>query len=186
MPKVHFISKSVCQPGALGSRLDRLTAGCRGGVCGNGDISCMVHLAGGIKLGIIGRFRVVTYSVAWRGSIAIGDGETSGAGAGPAGVVGATSGGNGGNGNIGGIVHAGGRVVASLMRRSRSTGQDGSGEVIGVNFRRKHQLRSVTRPDTSTLTWYWSCCLTSTTVPVWSHLFGCGPGVMGQVLARDY
>ena len=91
---------------------------------------------------------------------------------GPAGVVGPTS---GGNGNIGWIVRGGGGIEANLVPKSISIDRGGSGEVIGVNFRRKRRLRSVTRPDPSTLTWYWSCCLTSTTVPVWSHLFGSCP-----------
>ena len=81
----------------------------------------------------------------------------------------------GGDSNIGVIVRGGGGVGAILMPRSTSIGRGGSGEVIDVNFRRKRRLRSVTRPDPSTLTWYWSCCLTSTTVPVRSHLFGCCP-----------
>ena len=93
-----------------------------------------------------------------------GDGGDGGVG-GDAGV--------GGNGDISGIVRGG--VVSSLMPISASICRGGSGEVIGVNFRRKRRLRSVTRPDPSTLIWYWSCCLTSTTVPVRSHLFGCCP-----------
>ena len=35
--------------------------------------------------------------------------------------------------------------------------------------------RSVTRPDPSTRTTYWSNCRTSTTIPVRSHLVGFGP-----------
>ena len=71
----------------------------------------------------------------------------SGAGAGPAGVVGAKS---GGDSNVDGIVSGGGGVRASLLPRSISIGCGGSGEMIGVNFRRKRRLRSVTRPDPST------------------------------------
>ena len=87
--------------------------------------------------------------------------------------MGATSGGDGScDGNIGGIARGGGGVWASdsLVPRSTSIDRGGSGQVIGVNFRWKRRLRSVTRPDPSTLIWYWSCCLTSTTVPVRSHL----------------
>ena len=43
-------------------------------------------------------------------------------------------------------------------------------------YRRKYFLsRSVTRPDPSTRTTYWSNCRTSTAIPVRSHLVGCGP-----------
>ena len=123
----------------------------------------------------------------------------SGAGAGPAGVVGAMS---GGDCNVDGIVRGGGGVRASLLPRSISIGCGSSGEMIGVNFCRKRRLRSVTRPDPSTLIWYWSCCLTSTTVPVRSHFFrvlsslvldadivthcqcGQAPGVFAPVLMR--
>ena len=176
----------MCQVGALGSRLERLTAGSGGALGGSGDVGSIVRLAGGIELRIIGRLGVAMSSVGWCDGVvtavwATADGEprdgawraTSGAEAGPAGVVGSTT---GGDGNIGGIVSGVIRVVgASLIPRSTSIGRSGSGEVNGVNFRRKRRLRSVMRPDLSTLTWYWSCCLTSTTVPVRSHLFGCCP-----------
>ena len=42
-------------------------------------------------------------------------------------------------------------------------------------WRRCFLLRSVTRPDPSTRMTYWSYCRTSTTIPVRSHLVGCGP-----------
>ena len=176
----------MCQVGALGSRLERLTAGSGDALGGNGDVGSILRLAGGIELGIIGRLGVAMSSVGWCNGVvtavgATGNGEprdgawraTSGAGSGPAGVMGSTT---GGEGNIGGIVSGVIRVVGgSLIPRSTSIGRGGSGEVNGVNFRRKRRLRSVMRPDPSTLTWYWSCCLTSTTVPVRSHLFGCCP-----------
>ena len=158
----------------------------RGALGGNGDVGNIVRLASGIELGIIGRLGVAMSSVGWCDGVvtavgASGDGgrrdgawrATSGAGAGPAGVVGSMA---GGDGNIGGIVSGVTRVVgASLIPRPISIGRGGSGEVHGVNFLRKRRLRSVMRPDPSTLTWYWSCCLTSTTVPVLPHLFGCCP-----------
>ena len=137
----------MCQVGALGSRLERLTAGSGGALGGNGDVGSILRLAGGIELGIIGRLRVAMSSVGWCDgvvtAIATGDGEprdgawraTSGAGAGPAGVMGSTT---GGEGNIGGIVSGVIRVVgASLIPRSTSIGRGGSGEVNGVNFHRK-------------------------------------------------
>ena len=47
--------------------------------------------------------------------------------------------------------------------------------MCGVYRRRDFLLRSVTRPAPSTRTTYWSNCRTSTTIPVRSHLVGCGP-----------
>ena len=55
----------MCQPGALDSRLERLTAGSGGTMGGNGDVSGMMRLAGGIELGIIGRLGVAMSSVGW-------------------------------------------------------------------------------------------------------------------------
>ena len=111
----------MCQVGALGSRLERLTAGSGGAFAGN--VGSIVRLAGGIELGIIGRLGVAMSSVGWCDGVvtavgATGDGEprdgawraTSGVGAGPAGVVGSTT---GGDGNIGGIVSGVIRVVLS-------------------------------------------------------------------------
>ena len=113
----------MCQVGALGSRLERLTAGSGGAFGGNGDVGSIVRLAGGIELGIIGRLGVAMSSVGWCDGVvtavgATGDGEprdgawqaTSGVGAGPAGVVGSTT---GGDGNIGGIVSGVIRVVGA-------------------------------------------------------------------------
>ena len=62
---------------------------------------------------------------------------------------------SGGDGNIDGIVRMGGGIEANLVPTSISIDRGGSGEVIGVKFRRKRRLRSVTRPDPSNLTWYW-------------------------------
>ena len=47
--------------------------------------------------------------------------------------------------------------------------------MCGVYRRRYFLLRSVTRPDAPIRTTYWSNCRTSTTIPVRSHLVGCGP-----------
>lgn len=47
--------------------------------------------------------------------------------------------------------------------------------LTGLYLRRKRLFRSVTRPAPSTLTLYWSCGRASTTMPVLSHLVGCGP-----------
>ena len=45
----------------------------------------------------------------------------------------------------------------------------------GRYFRKNFLFRSVTRPDPSTLTTYWSNWRTSMTLPVLSHLVGLGP-----------
>ena len=45
----------MCQRGALGSRLERLTAGSGGALGGNGEFGGMTRLAGGLEFGIIGR-----------------------------------------------------------------------------------------------------------------------------------
>ena len=42
----------------------------------------------------------------------------------------------------------------------------------GVYLRKNCRFLSVARPDPSTFTTYWLCCLTSTTWPVLSHFFG--------------
>ena len=89
----------MCERGALVSRLERLTAGSGGALGGNGDVSGMIRLAGGIEQGITGWLGVAMSSVGWCDGVvtavgATGDGErgvTSGAEAGPAGVVGAMS-----------------------------------------------------------------------------------------------
>ena len=47
--------------------------------------------------------------------------------------------------------------------------------MCGVYRRRYFLLRSVTRPEPSTRTTYWSNCRTSTTIPVRSHFVGWGP-----------
>ena len=47
--------------------------------------------------------------------------------------------------------------------------------IAGVNFRRNLRLRNVMRPEPSTRIAYWSCCRTSTTFPVLSHLRGLLP-----------
>ena len=49
--------------------------------------------------------------------------------------------------------------------------------MCGVYRRMYFLLRSVTRPDPSTRTTYWSNCRTSTTTPVRSHLVWCGPTI---------
>ena len=68
----------MCQAGALGSRLDRLTVGSGGVSGGNGDISGMGSLAGGIELGITGRLGVAISSVGWRDGVVIVAGATGG------------------------------------------------------------------------------------------------------------
>ena len=67
----------------------------------------------------------------------------------------------------------GGMVVA----RGMTDGQliNGALAICGVYWRMCFLLRSVTRPDPSTRMAYWSYCRTSTTIPVRSHLVGCGP-----------
>ena len=47
--------------------------------------------------------------------------------------------------------------------------------IAGANFLRNFLFLKVGRLDPSTLTTYWSYCLTSTTVPVLSHFLGFGP-----------
>ena len=54
-------------------------------------------------------------------------------------------------------------------------GRGGRGSMTGTNFLRNFLFLKVTLRDPSTLTAYWSNCLTSMTVPVLSHLSGCRP-----------
>ena len=44
----------MCQRGALGSRLERLTAGSGGSQSGNGDVGGMMRLAGGLSSALSG------------------------------------------------------------------------------------------------------------------------------------
>ena len=62
----------MCQVGALGSRLERLTAGSGGVLGGNGGVGSIVGLAGGIELGIIGRLGVTMSSVGWCDGVVTG------------------------------------------------------------------------------------------------------------------
>ena len=66
----------MCQRGALGSRLDLLTAGSGGALDGNGDVGGMMRLDGGLEFGIIGRLGVAMSGVGWYDGLGItGDGE---------------------------------------------------------------------------------------------------------------
>ena len=58
---------------------------------------------------------------------------------------------------------------------SRAVLLGGSVGLTGLYLCRKRLFCSVTRPAPSTLTLYWSCGWASTTMPVLSHLVGCGP-----------
>ena len=53
----------MCQPGALGSQLERLTVSSGDGSGGNGDVICMVRLTGGVEFGISGQLGVATSGV---------------------------------------------------------------------------------------------------------------------------
>ena len=55
----------MCQRGALGSWLERLTAGSGGALGGKGDVGGMMRLAGGLEFDIIGRLGVAMSSVGW-------------------------------------------------------------------------------------------------------------------------
>ena len=72
-----------------------------------------------------------------------------------------------------GWMGAGGPVVAMGMTDGEFINE--ALAMCGVYRRRDFLLRSVTRPAPSTRTTYWSNCRTSTTIPVRSHLVGCGP-----------
>ena len=52
---------------------------------------------------------------------------------------------------------------------------DEGGVTTGLNFLKNFLFRVVILPEPSVLTTYWLYCLTSITVPVLSHLIGCGP-----------
>ena len=68
---------------------------------------------------------------------------------------------------------AGGPVVTMGMTDGEYI--KGDLAMCGVYRRRYFLLRSVTRPEPSTRTTYWSNCRTSTTIPVRSRLVGWGP-----------
>ena len=74
---------------------------------------------------------------------------------------------------VSGSMGDGGMVVARGMTDGELI--KGALAICGVYWRRCFLLRSVTRPDPSTRMTYWSYCRTSTTIPVRSHLVGCGP-----------
>ena len=70
----------MCRCGALGSRLERLTAGFGGALGGKGDVGGMIRLAGGLEFGIIGHLGVAMSSVGWYDGVVTavgitGDGE---------------------------------------------------------------------------------------------------------------
>lgn len=67
-----------------------------------------------------------------------------------------------------------GDLNPSVTKSLSTVIREGTG-YTGIYFLRNFLLRSVTRPEPSTLTTYWSNWRTSITSPVLSHFNGCGP-----------
>ena len=124
---------------------------------------------GGLPGWAVGVMRVGVVGV---GGVATGIGGGSCGSVGAAGVDGGSSLGRLASDRVG-VGGLSGALGASGSGRNCMGGA--SSVWRGVYRRRKRRFRVVRRPDPSVLTEYWWYCMTSTTVPVLSHLVGWRP-----------
>lgn len=133
----------------------------------------MVVSLGTILVGVdvVGRAGV-DGNVAWAGVVVglVGDsgvGVWDGVDGAGSGVTGTIIGGAGASVVLGSVGSGLGMVAMSSKIDLRAVGV-----FAGVNLLRNCLFRWVRRPEPSIRTWYWWNCLTSTIVPVRSHLVG--------------